>query len=403
MLFSYKGLDKGGKALSGSVDAASMREARARLRAKGIFLTEIKEEKPALLKGGLFASVGRGVPQKEMASFMRQMASLTTAGIPLMEALEAARQQTESSVMKKVVHSLKDSVRQGESLAGAMEKAGGHFDRLTVSMVRAGETGGHLAKVLTEIADYGEETLRRESAIKSATVYPAVMGILGVALILFLLAYVVPKITVIFEDMEQSLPLSTRILIALTDVLVKHGFVMGALLCLSLIALSRFLKTEKGKRMVDGLAIRLWVFGPVVRASVLARWSHTSSVLLLAGVPLLQTLRLSRDVTQNSRFADAIDKSIEDIREGVGIADSLKKSKLFPPVVIQMVAAGEKSGQAGSLLGQVAKDQSAELENRISVLMSLVHPALIVIMGLAVGFIVMAILLPIFEISQLIG
>ncbi|MFQ5432386.1 MAG: type II secretion system F family protein [Nitrospinota bacterium] len=403
MLYSFKGMDGSGKTATGSLEASGPREARARLRGKGLFVTGLKEEKTARKKRALFTSLAPRIPPKEMTSFMRQLASLLKAGIPLLEALNASQEQSGSATLSQVVQSLKDEVRQGEPLADSMAKSGGHFDPLTVALVRAGEAGGKLPQVFNEIAAFKESSLVRENSIKSATVYPVVMAVLGTGLVLFLLAYVVPKITVIFEDFEQALPLSTRILISFTDIIVNYGIWLALLLAAALFAASRLIKTAWWKKFSDKLAVNVWVIGPVVRAAILARWSHTTSILLQSGIPLLRALRLSKEVTQNSLYEKALETAINSIREGGGVADSLKTSKLFPPVALQMVAAGEKSGHAAELLKQVANDQSMELENRLSALMSLVQPALIVVMGLIIGFIVMAILLPIFEISQLVG
>lgn len=403
MLYLFKGIDSGGKNADGTLEASGLREARAKLRGKGLFITALSEEKSARKKALFFPSLGTRIPAKEMTSFMRQLASLLKAGIPLMESLGAAQEQSASQVLTKVVQSLRDGVREGEPLADAMAKSGGYFDPLTVALVRAGEAGGQLSLVFNEIADYKEVSLKRENSIKSATVYPLVMAFLGMMLVLFLLAYVVPKVTVIFDDLEQALPLSTQILIAITDIIVNYGFWLGMLLAAALLALSKLFKTARWKRFADRAAINLWVIGPVVRAAIISRWSHTTSILLQSGIPLLQSLRLSKEVTRNSLYEDALETAINSIREGGGIANALKSSGLFPPVALQMVAAGEKSGHSAELLMQVAKEQSAELENRISILMSLVHPALIIVMGLVIGFIVMAILLPIFEISQFVG
>ncbi len=404
MLYGYQGLNADGKNCSGSLDAVGLKEARSRLKANGIYVTSINEERVKDGKGLFsFALFERSVPQKEMTSFFRQTASLLTAGITLMETLDATQKQTGSKLLKKVINELKSEVRQGEPIAKAMEKHPAIFDTLTTAMVRAGETGGNLAEVLTKIADYKETALRRESEIQSATVYPVVMAVIGIGVIIFLVVYIVPKITVIFEDLEQALPLSTTILIAVTNIAVNYGYVIGVALVAALLALGRFLKTEKGKRLFDKVSLRTPLAGPLVKASVLARWSHTTSVLLASGVPLLNSLKLSKEIAGNALYADAIGEAAETIREGGAITASLEKSGLFPPVALQMISAGEKSGQSAQLLAQVAKDQSAELENRIAVLMSLIQPALITSMGLIVGFIVMAILLPIFEISQFIG
>lgn len=403
MLYLFKGIDSVGKNASGTLEASGLREARAKLRGKGLFITTLSEEKSARKKAFFFPSLGTRIPAKEMTSFMRQLASLLKAGIPLMESLGAAQEQSASPVLKKVAQSLRDGVREGEPLADAMAKSGDYFDPLTVALVRAGEAGGQLSLVFNEIADYKEVSLKRENSIKSATVYPLVMAFLGSMLVLFLLAYVVPKVTVIFDDLEQALPLSTQILIAVTDIIVNYGFWLGMLLALMLLAMNKLFKTAWWKRFADRAAINVWVIGPVVRAAIISRWSHTTSILLQSGIPLLQSLRLSKEVTRNSLYEDALEAAINSIREGGGIANALKSSGLFPPVALQMVAAGEKSGHSAELLMQVAKEQSAELENRISILMSLVHPALIIVMGLVIGFIVMAILLPIFEISQFVG
>ena len=403
MLFAFQGIDKSGNPVSGLIDASGQREARVKLRGEQVFVTSLEEEKTEAQKKHYFPFLGGRISPKEMASFMRQVASLLAAGITLMETLEASQQQCEAPHMKKTINELKNHVRQGETFADAMNAASTAFDPLTVAMVRAGEAGGRLADVLNQIADLKENSLRRDNALKSAMIYPMVMATVGFGVVTFLLWYVVPKIIVIFEDLGHALPLSTRILIAITNILVNYGFWIGLALCVALVASGKFLKTARGKNLLDRAAISAPLVGPLMRAAILARWSHATSVLLQSGVPLLKTLKLSSDISQNSVYASAIDKAAEMIREGGAIATSLARSGLFPPVAIQMIAAGEKSGQSPRLLMQVARDQGAELENRIAVLMALVQPALIITLGLVVGFIVIAILLPIFEISQLIG
>ncbi len=403
MLFAFQGIGRGGAAVSGSIDAAGQKEARAKLRAEGIFVTTIAEEIAAHKKKYAIPFLAARVTGKQMTSFMRQVSSLLTAGIPLMETLEATMKQSESPHFSKIIHEVKDRVRQGEPLAEALAKTSADFDPLSVALVRAGETGGNLAEVLTQVADLKEAALRREGIIKSAMVYPVILGFIGMGVVMFLLGYVVPKITVIFEDMGQALPLPTKILLFITHVITGYGFIIGALLIAGAVWLGRRLKTENGRDQRDRLFLSLPVLGNVTKAAVLARWSHTTSVLLSAGVPMLKTLKLSAEVSQNTVYARAIEVASDKIREGAGIAASLDESGLFPPVAIQMIAAGEKSGQAAKLLMQVARDQGAELENRISVLMSLVQPALIIFLGSIVGFIVVSILLPIFDISQKLG
>ncbi len=403
MLYAYEGLAASGKRVSGSIDASGQREARVRLRKENIFVTSLSEEKAAEKNKYTLPFMVKHVSQAQMASFMRQIASLLAAGIPLLETLDASQEQSESDHLKKIISEIRNHVREGRELADAFAETSEDFDGLTLAMVRAGETGGNLADVLNQVADLKEASLRRDNAIKSAMIYPVIMAMMGTGVIIFLLAYVVPKIIVIFEDMGRALPLSTKILIVTTDIIVNYGLLIGFLLVAGMIAGARYIRTEKGRDMLDRYSLKVPLVGPLMRAAILARWSHTTSVLLQSGVPLLRTLKLSADISHNTVYARAIEKASVAIREGGAIATSLAQSGLFPPIAIQMIAAGEKSGQSAKLLMQVARDQGAELENRISVLMALVQPALIVSMGLIVGFIVMAILLPVFEMSQLVG
>jgi general secretion pathway protein F len=403
MLYAYVGLDGSGRQVSGSIDASGQRDARTRLRNESIFVTSLVEEKAEARTKYSLPFMVKHISQAEMSSFMRQIASLLAAGIPLLDTLQATQDQSESDHQKKIISEIRNQVREGQTFADALTTASADFDGLTVAMVRAGETGGNLAEVLTQVADLKEASLRRDNAIKSAMIYPFIMGLIGTGVIIFLLAYVVPKIIVIFEDMGHALPLSTRILIIITDLLVNYGILFGFLVLAGMIAGSKYIKTEKGKEKLDTASLKVPLVGPLMRAAILARWSHTTSVLLQSGVPLLKTLKLSADISHNVVYARAIEKASLMIREGGAIAASLAQSGLFPPIAIQMIAAGEKSGQSAKLLMQVARDQGAELENRISVLMALVQPALIVAMGLIVGFIVIAILLPVFEMSQLVG
>ncbi|MBI3793279.1 MAG: type II secretion system F family protein [Nitrospinae bacterium] len=403
MLYEYIGLDAGGNQVAGSIDATGQREARSRLRNENIYVTSLAEEKVAGKDKYSLPFLVKHVSPAEMSSFIRQISSLLAAGITLLEALTAAQNQCEADHFKKIITTVKNQVREGNTLADALVAASDDFDGLTIAMVRAGETGGNLAEVLNQIADLKETSLKRDNAIKSAMIYPFIMAFIGVAVIVFLLAYVVPKIVVIFEDSGHALPLSTRILIFVTDLLANYGILLGFLLLAAIIGGGKYLKTTEGRERFDVVSLKLPLVGPLLRSAILARWSHTTAVLLQSGVPLLRTLKLSGDVSHNTLYSAAIEKAALLIREGGAIAPSLDASGLFPPIAIQMIAAGEKSGQSAKLLMQVARDQGAELENRISVLMSLVQPALIVSLGLIVGFIVIAILLPIFEMSQLLG
>jgi len=403
MLYAFKGLDGFGKTKKGNIEASGLKEAKQKLKKDGIYVTGIDEERVAKSKLSAFKIFAQRVSGKEIASFFRQTASLVDGGIPLMETLTAIQKENITPHLKKVINELRDGIRQGKPMAESMEKHSELFDTLSISMVRAGESGGNLAEVLEHIADYKEESLRRESTIKSAAAYPVAMAIFGIGVILFLVGYVVPKITVIFEDLEQALPLSTEILIFATGILNNYGYLIATVFCLLLIALSQFLKTDKGKRTADIVMLKPPIIGSLVKSAILARWSHTASVLLSSGVPILLTLKLSGEVAGNVLYKEALKNASDSIREGGAIAPALEKSGLFPPVTIQMVSAGEKSGEPARLLAKLAKEHSMELENSVSTMMSFIQPLLISILGLVVGFIVMAILLPIFEISQFIG
>lgn len=403
-VYEYQGYDTKGRRAAGVVDAESPRAARLKLRRQGVLASKVTSaaEKRNILKspvGALFSRIGA----KDVTAFTRHLSTLLAGGLTLVESLDSLREQTQNAAFKKVVTDIRDNVAQGSSLADALSKHPGQFDALYVNLVRAGEATGSLDGTLRGLAEFNEERLKSRRKVAAAMIYPAIMTVVGAGVLLFLLASVMPKIQTIFEDTRQALPLPTVFLLWLSNFLASWwpGLVLGA--GLSAYGLRRYARTEKGRARMDRALLRLPLFGELARAAAIARFSRALSTLLSGGVPLVEAMRVTGQVAGNTQIREAVAQAIVNITEGEAMAEPFRRSGLFPPLVTQMIDAGERSGALTQMLEKIADAYDFEVETSVATLTSLVEPALILVMGGAVGFIVMAILLPIFELSQLTG
>jgi general secretion pathway protein F len=401
-VFEYKGVTADGRSTSGIIDADSPKSARSKLRQTGIFPTEVMEGEGADQARPSRRAFGEWVTLQDVAIMTRQLATLLSAGIPLMEALGALTEQVEKGELKRVVAQVRESVREGSALSVAVARFPKVFPDLYVQMVRAGEASGTLDRILIRLADFLEYRVRLRGKLVSAMLYPILM--LGVStLVLFLLiTYAVPKVTVIFEEMHQALPLPTRILMGISDFLLSYWWLLlfGAI---GLgVGLRRYVDTPSGRVAYDRFLLRMPLFGKIVRMVALTRFSRTLSTLLSSGIPLLTALEIVRDVVGNQVLSEAIRKARENIREGESIADPLRRSGVFPPLVTHMIAVGEKSGELEGMLQKVADTYDNEVETVVSTLTALLSPIMILLMGGLIFCIVLAVLLPIFDISQVV-
>ncbi len=401
-VFEYQGLSSSGKPLRGIIDAESPRTARIKLRSQGVYPTEVREEIAGAIHGEASFGLFRRVPPNELARAFRQLATLVGAGIPLVSSFSALIDQIGHPVLNKVLTRARESVREGGSLADALAAHPQVFPPILVGLVRAGEVSGALALTLGRWADFSEHQVALRQRVRAALTYPAFMFFIGAGVLFFLMAFVVPTVTGVFSDLGQALPWPTLILMAISGFLSRFWWALaGAFVLLALWARS-FFRSERGSLLRDRLKMKIPLVRELHRKLAVSRWARTLATLLSGGLPLLQALEYSQGVAGNRLFSRAIGRARERVREGEEMALALKESGLFPSVVLEMVAVGEKSGELSPMLEKAASGLENEAENDLRGLIALLEPLMILIMGLGVGFIALSILLPILEMSQVI-
>ena len=405
-VFEYTALDQRGKNISGIIDADSVTAARQKLRGSNKFPVKIKEasdthEKKTsrgLLSRGLFARVR----QRDVTLMTRQLATLVGAGFPLVSALEALLPQIKSYSFNKVMARIKDSIVEGNSFAGAISLYPDIFSPLYKNMVRAGETSGTLEIVLEKLADIMEKQQALKNRIQSALAYPALMTVMGTLILILLLVYIVPSITTIFDDVNQALPAPTLFLIAISDLFKAYWWIMLMALIALIIFFRQFKRTAKGRYLIDKMLLSLPGVGTLIQKLAVARFARTLGSLLANGVAMLQALDIAKNIAGNVLISEAVDLAVKEVGQGQGLAKSLSITNVFPDLTIQMIQVGEQSATLESMLNKMSDVFESEAEASIMSFTSLLAPVLILIMGVIVGFIVLSICLPIFEMSTLV-
>jgi general secretion pathway protein F len=411
-VYAYRGLNDVGREVKGLLDAESPRMLRTQLKKQGIRIIDHHEEnekKKGPAKSAITASGATEIDFKryfervtvaDVALVTRQLATLLGAGITLINALTAIVDQVENEQFKKIFGQIKTEVNEGSSLADAMAKHPKVFGNLYVSMVRAGEASGALDQVLVRLADFTEAQAQLKAKIMSAMLYPIIMIGVGSIIMIILFVVVIPRITKIFEQVKAELPLQTKFLIAVADLIKGWWFILFPAIGVGIWLFFRWKASKLGRPKWDRFTLRAPIFGPVVRLVAIARFARTLATLLRSGVPVLSALDITKDVLNNTRLAEVVSEAREAIREGDSIAAPLKKSREFPPIVVHMVATGEQSGQLEQMLEHVADNYDFQVDQRVSKLTTLIEPIMIVGMGVAVAFIVFSILMPILQLSQ---
>jgi general secretion pathway protein F len=402
--FEYQALDAKGRRSKGVLEADNARQARQLLREQKLtpLSLELASRQEKLLASGKkwFQS---GISASELALITRQMATLIEAGLPIESALLAVAEQCEKPRLQSMMMSVRSKVVEGYSLAEGLAEFPYVFDHLFSSMVAAGEKSGHLDAVLNRLADYTEQRQHMRSQIMQALLYPAILTFFAIAVISILLAAVVPKIVGQFEHMGQSLPGSTLFLIAASDFLRAYGILVVIAIFLAVAAFKRALKKPAFQLKVDTRLLKMGLFGKVSRGLNTARFARTLSILNASAVPLLEAMRISADVLDNSFMRQAIAEAALKVREGSSLKNALEQTKLFPPMMLHMIASGEKSGQLDGMLERAANTQDREFETLVTVSLKVFEPVLVAAMAGIVLFIVMAILQPILALNNLVG
>lgn len=405
-VFEYVALDEKGRQRKGFVDAPGIAAARQQLREENVYPVEINQasdKKEPSLAGVFKMNLWERVSANDVAIFTRQLSTLLGAGMPLVPSLSILMKQANNPLLKKSLAQIREQVNEGKSLTEGMSCFPQIFPPFYLNMVRAGEASGTINLVLERLADFSENQQALMNKVRSALAYPIIMFFMGSAVIFLLMAFVVPKITGIFADMNQTLPLVTIILITVSNFLKSFWWLILILLGAGVVAFKYMTtSTEGGKRQWDNAKLKIPVWGQVNRKIAIARFSRTLATLLQSGVPLLAAMEIVRNVVNNMIIGDAIHKASKDLEEGKGLSGPLTQSGMFPPLVIEMIAVGEQSGTLERMLNRIATAYETEAQSDIMVMTSLLEPVMILVMGLGVGFIVVSILLPIFEMNQLV-
>lgn len=400
-VFAYSGRTRGGQPVAGEMEATTQDAVVAQLRRQRIMPTSVKVKAKSIeLK---IPGFGGKVKDKDLAVFTRQIATMIDAGLPLVQCLEALAAQQPHKMFKKALTEIRENVEGGSTFAAALRRYPSIFTSLYVNMVEAGEAGGFLDTTLNRLAVYIEKAADLKRKIKGALIYPGTIVTVAITVVIFLLIFVIPTFKTLFEGSGVSLPLPTRIVLEAsrlvrTNILVVLGAFAGMVFCLRF-----YYKTNKGRKVIDTLILRVPVFGELIRKVAVARFTRTLGTLVSSGIPILDGLDITAKTAGNKVVEEAILKTRASIAEGKTIADPLKASGVFPPMVVQMISVGEQAGALDSMLAKIADFYDAEVDQAVANLTALLEPMLMVFLGVVVGGIIIAMYLPIFKLVSVVG
>jgi general secretion pathway protein F len=397
-IFQYRAYNAAGKEVSGDIEAPSLKEATERLRNESLF------PKTLSLQAARVRGFGRRerVSLNELAATTRQLSTLISSGSALFDALSALSAEEENATLANTLVGVKESISGGSSLSKALEAHRAIFPEMYIRTVEAGEASGTLDKVLARLADYLESRAKVRDQVRTALLYPAVMTVVGFGVLFFLFLFVLPKITGIFADTKQALPFITIVLLTIVRILRGYWFLVILGAGAAFWGAKRYMKTPKGRESRDRFFLSAPLTGKLFTKFYMAGFARTLGSLLESGIPILSALEMTRRVLNQSVFEKALTGAIKDVTEGMALSASLKNSGVFPGVLVHLITTGEKSGDLPGLLLKAAASYEREFESSLQRSLTLLEPALILAMGVVVGFIVLAILLPIFELNQVI-
>ena len=401
-VFTYKATDRVGKLVTGSIEAKDKKAVILRLQEMNYFPIKVEERGKAASSEQKFSfSFGQRIKKKDVLIFTSQLATLTSSGVPLDKSLTILIELVDNKKLSQVIADVQKSVHGGSHFADALARHPKVFSKLYISMVKAGESGGVLENVLARLAEFLESSQEFKESITSAMVYPVLLTLVGGGAVAILLTFVVPKFTQIFADMGQTLPLPTRLLVGFSTILVGYWWLLAGTVLAIVLSARQYIKTESGKWFWDSLKLRFPVWGSLTQKIEVSRFSRTLGTLVQSGVPILQALAIVKDVMGNSVLAKAIKEIQGRIKEGEKISEPLLQCHLFPPMAIHMIDVGEETGQLELMLFKVADAYDRETRTSVKRMVSMLEPALILLMGVVVGFIVVSMLMAIFGINDI--
>jgi type IV pilus assembly protein PilC len=403
-VFKWQGVSPKGETVKGEMEAASREAVIIRLRTQRIqpVPAQIKEKNKGLEFEIRLPTIGSPVKQKDIVVFTRQFATMINAGLPIMQCLSILASQSDNKHFRKVIGEVKDDVESGSTLAEATRKHPGVFSDLYTSLVQAGEIGGILDVILQRLATYLEKAAQLKAKIKGAMIYPACIVSVAVLVTAVLLIWVIPVFGQVFSEFGSKLPGPTRFVMAISDIFVANFVYIAMAPVLLAIGLRYAYKTEGGRMAIDRALLKIPVFGALLRKAAVARFTRTLSTLVSSGVPILDSLQITSRTTGNRVVEEAIVNARSSIASGRTISDPLIESKVFPPMVCQMISVGETTGALDAMLGKIADFYDDEVDNMVANLMSLLEPMVIMFLGVVIGGLVIAMYLPIFRLGSVI-
>ncbi len=399
-IYAYKGLNKQGKDIKGNINVDSMPTAKSRLKSQGIMLVSIKEQKTKKAGGSSF-SFGSGVSVNELSMMTRQLATLVKAKIQIVEALSALSDQVESEKLKLVLSEIKQKVNEGTSLAKAFGEHPKIFNNVYVNMVDAGEASGTLEIVLLRLAEFTEAQVKLKNKIAGAMTYPIIMAVAGFGLMNVVFIFVIPQIAKILRSMKKELPLPTKISIGISDFLQNYWLIVIVLSITTIFLFRYYINTEKGKSRWHAFVLKVPKIGKLVTMINVSRFCSTLGTLLNSGVPILASLNIVKNIIGNVHMKAAVEASKAAVSEGSSMSGPLMQSGHFPALVTHMIKLGENSGELEEMLKIVSENYEDQVESNISGLTAMLEPIMIIFLGLAVGFVVVSVIVPMMEMNSI--
>ena len=399
-IYKWEGKTAKGVVKKGEMEAPNEAAIRIHLRQQNIIPTKVASKGKEIR---ISLPFGKKVKQRSIAVFTRQLATMIDAGLPLVQSLEILSSQQESKVFKNIIREIREDVEGGSTFAGALKKHPATFNELYTNLVVAGEEGGILDNILTRLANYIEKSEALKKKVKSALIYPATIVGVAVIVVIVLMIFVIPVFETMFKQAGQSLPLPTLVVLTLSKLIKKYVIIFIPALVLLFYLGKKYYQTQNGRAVIDRLLLKLPVFGPLFRKIAVARFSRTLGTLVSSGVPILDGLTIVSRTSGNATIETAILNARASIREGETIAEPLNRSKIFPPMVIQMISVGESTGALDSMLSKIADFYEEEVDIAVSNLTSLLEPFLMIFLGVVIGGVVISMYLPIFNMASAIG
>ncbi|MBI4665016.1 MAG: type II secretion system F family protein [Nitrospinae bacterium] len=395
-VFQYKFETKIGTQ-NGEIEAENLEAAKAQLAKQRVRVKSIKA------KGKEFVLFESGPTPKDIVIFTRQFATMISAGLPLVQCLSILGGSVDNKGFQRVIMDIKAKVETGETFADALRKHPKAFDELYTNMIEAGEVGGILDKILDRLANYQEKAIALKGKVKSAMVYPAIIVTVAVAVVVFLLVFVIPMFGKMFSDFGQALPWPTQVVLTASDTVITFWYIVFLVPIAMVMAFIYIRKNEKGKIITDKIFIKLPVLGVLIQKVAVAKFTRTMGTLISSGVPIIEGLNITAKTAGQKVIEMAVLNIIDDIKQGKGLADPLKEQGVFPPMVVQMIEVGEQTGALDAMMNKIADFYDQEVDTAVEGLTSMLEPLLMVFLGIVVGFVVIAMYMPIFKMGDIVG